>query len=364
VGCDVSDTESAIVITVPGPVQEEQVSTVPVVLEVLEGCAPAAEREAAARGTARLVSPTELVLETEDLGAVRSLRCVVAAYRRLRFPARRPRELLETSVQQRIAETVAELRRQRPRERFTGVRLRAAGADSTDMQRLEAEIAEHAGLPVDPEGDLVVRVRRATGEGPAAWEVLIRLTARPLATRPWRTGRYPGAVNATIAASVLEALDVRAEDSLLDMTFGTGTFLIEQLHRVAPQRAVGVDLDADALAIAELHQRQARCKGRIKWLQGDVRDEPLAGRFTRFVTNPPWGTLLGEHEENEDLLTDLLARARELATPDARLAVLTHEIARMERVLEKRAAGWTPDGPPTRYFQKGHHPRLWILERR
>jgi 23S rRNA G2445 N2-methylase RlmL len=217
---------------------------------------------------------------------------------------------------------------------------------------------------VDPEGDLVVRVRRATGEGPAAWEVLIRLTARPLATRPWRTGRYPGAVNATIAASVLEALDVRAEDSLLDMTCGSGTFLIEQLHRVAPQRAVGVDLDADALAIAELHQRQARCKGRIKWLQGDVRDEPLAGRFTRFVTNPPWGTLLGEHEENEDLLTDLLARARELATPDARLAVLTHEIARMERVLEKRAAGWTPDGPPTRYFQKGHHPRLWILERR
>ena len=56
------------------------------------------------------------------------------------------------------------------------------------------------------------------------------------------------------------------------------------------------------------------------------------------------------------------ARAAELAAPGARLGVLTHEITRMQRVLEQRAAGWRRVGEH-RFFQKGHHPRLFLLER-
>ena len=55
-------------------------------------------------------------------------------------------------------------------------------------------------------------------------------------------------------------------------------------------------------------------------------------------------------------------RAAELAAPGARLGVLTHEITRMQRVLEQRAAGWRRVGEH-RFFQKGHHPRLFLLER-
>jgi tRNA (guanine6-N2)-methyltransferase len=330
------------------------------VLEVLEGCGASALEEARELGSARIVGPTELTLRTEDLDAVRSLRRVVAASTGLTVPARRPRELLETSVQQRTGELLEEIRRQRPRQRFHGLRLEAAGAHTPDMRRLADALAEQAELPVAEDGDLVVRVRK--GAAPVTWQLLLRTTPRPLATRAWRTVNYPGAVNATVAATVLDLLQVGAEDSLLDMTCGSGTFLVEQLHDVAPARAVGVDLDPAALDAARRHQRAARRKGRIDWIEGDVRTVALEPGFTRLLTNPPWGTLHGEHESNEELLAELLRRAAELAAVRARLGVLTHEITRMHRVLETSPAGWRPVGEH-RFFQKGHHPRLFLLER-
>lgn len=331
------------------------------VLEVLEGCAASALAEARELGAVRTVSATELALRTDDLDAVRSLRRVVAASTSLTVPARRPRELLETSVQQRLAELLEDLRRQRPRQVFHGLRLEAAGAGTPEMRRLATALAELADLPVDDaDGDLVARVRR--GASPGTWQVLLRATPRPLATRAWREVDYPGAVNATIAATVLDLLDVGAEDSFLDMTCGSGTFLVEQLHRAAPARAVGVDLAPAALDAARRHQRAARRRGGIDWIEGDVLTAELEGGFTRLVTNPPWGTLHGEHESNEDLLAALLERAAELAAPGARLGVLTHEITRMRRVLEQRSAGWRRIGEH-RFFQKGHHPRLFLLER-
>lgn len=331
------------------------------VLEVLEGCADSALAEASALGPARAVTATELSLTTADLDAVRSLRRVVAASTALTVPARRPRELLETSVQQRLGALLEDLRRQRPRQTFHGLRLEAAGADTPDMRRLADALAELAGLPVDGEdGDLVARVRR--GAEPGTWQVLLRTTPRPLATRSWREVDYPGAVNATIAATVLDLLGIGEEDEVLDMTCGSGTFLVEQLHLAVPARAVGVDLDPAAIDAARRHQRAARRRGRIDWVVGDVRTADLGSGFTRILSNPPWGTLHGEHSENEQLLTDLLDRAAELAAPRARLGVLTHEITRMHRVLEQAPAGWRPVGEH-RFFQKGHHPRLFLLER-
>lgn len=331
------------------------------VLETLEGCGPLAAREAAQLGEVREVSPTELRLAAEDLVGIRSLRRTVAAYAAVTVPsARRPRELLETSVMQRVDALLGEIGRVRPRPRFHGLRLAAAGAGTPDMLRIAERVAEGAGVGLDEEGDLLVRVRRAVdGSG---WEILLRTTARPLSTRAWRTVNYPGAVNATVAAAVMDLLEVGPEDALLDMTCGSGTLLIEQLHSVAPARAVGVDLAPAALEAAQAHQRAARRRGRIDWILGDVRTVELEGGFTRVVSNPPWGTLHGDHGTNQQLLTDLLERAHALAAPGARMGVLTHEISRMHAVLEGTRL-WTPR-TEHRFFQKGHHPRLFLLERR
>lgn len=330
------------------------------VLEVLDGCGGSALREAGRLGPARQVTPTELSLVTDDLDAVRGLRRVVAASSGLTVRARRPRELLETSVQQQLGELLADIGRQRPRQRFHGLRLEAAGSETPDMRRIAEAIAELAEVEVAEDGDLVVRVRRGAPEH--TWQILLRTTPRPLSTRPWRTVNYPGAVNGTIAATVLDLLEVGSEDSVLDMTCGSGTFLIEQLHDVAPARALGVDLDPSAIEAAQQHQRTARRKGRVEWIAGDVLTTEIEPGFTRILTNPPWGTLHGDHESNEQLLADLLARAAQLAAPQARLGVLTHEITRMQQVLENADSGWRPVDEH-RFFQKGHHPRLFLLER-
>ncbi|MFC0674778.1 methyltransferase [Brachybacterium hainanense] len=335
--------------------------TYDLVLETLEGCGPSAQREAAALGDVSIISPTELRLRTTDLAGSRALRRVVAVHAAVSIPARRPRELLETSVMQRVGELLGRIRRTAPRPDFHGVRLAAAGADTPDMRRILDQISELAALPVDEDdGDLLVRVRRSADR--SGWELLLRTTARPLATRAWRTVNYPGAVNATIAAAVLDLLEIGPEDALLDMTCGSGTLLLEQLHAAAPARAVGVDISAVAIDAARQHQRAARRRGRIDWIVGDVLSQPLEGDFTRIVTNPPWGTLHGEHSTNEQLLEDLLRRAHQLAAPGARLGVLTHEIARMHAVLDRQGS-WQPRREH-RFFQKGHHPRLFLLEHR
>lgn len=329
------------------------------VLEVLEGCADSALAEASELGASAIRSSTELALRTADLDAVRALRRTVSAYTDLTVPARRPRELLDTAVQQRLAAVLEQIGRQRPRQRFRGLRLAAAGSDTPDMQRLGEALAELAGVPLDPEGDLLVRVRRGPQQ-PGTWQVLIRTTPRPLATRAWRTVNYPGAVNATIAATVLDRLEIDSTDSMLDMTCGSGTFPVEQLHAQAPARLVGVDLDPAAIDAAQAHQRAARRRGRIDWVTGDVLTQPLEGGFTRIVTNPPWGTLHGEHTSNQLLLAQLLDRAAVLAAPHARLGVLTHEIRRMHEVLAARKCPWALIDEH-RFFQKGHHPRLFLL---
>lgn len=331
------------------------------VLEVLEGCAAAALAEASSLGTAAEVSATELTLRTEDLDAVRSLRHVVSASLAVAVPARRPRELLETSVQQRLQEQWEAIARQRPRQRFHGLRLEAAGSGTEEMRRIARSLGDLTGLGLDDEGgDLVARVRRIRSPQPG-WQVLLRTTPRPLATRAWRTVNYPGAVNATIAATVLELMDVGAQDALLDMTCGSGTFLIEQQLRAAPRRAVGIDLEETALHAARAHQRAARARGRIDWVHGDVRTADVEGGFTRILSNPPWGTLHGEHETNQQLLTELMQRAAQLAAPDARLGILTHEIRRMHAALEAPGQPWRLRSEH-RFFQKGHHPRLFDLE--
>lgn len=337
-----------------------------VALEVLDGCAPFAQAEASRLGDVALVGPTELRLRTTRLPEVRQLRRVVSAYVSESVPARRPRELLETSFMRRLGDRIDQLRHLKPRTGpFTAVRLAAAGADTPDMRRLAEEIAERAGLPVDEdEGDLLVRVRRAaTAQDSARWEVLIRMTPRPLSTRAWRVIDYPGAVNATIAASVLDLMEIGTQDAVLDMTCGSGTFLVEQSFLTAPDRAVGVDLSEAAIAAARAHQRAARRKGRIDWVTGDVLTTELEGGFTRLLANPPWGELHGEHATNQELLAALLERAAQLAAPGARLGILTHEITRMHAVARDPQSRWELRDEH-RFFQKGHHPRLFRFDLR
>ena len=81
-------------------------------------------------------------------------------------------------------------------------RFDAAGATSSGFRRLAEALAASTGLRHDQDdGDLVLRFRRAVGRADG-WDVLVRLSTRPLSDRPWRVRNLPGAANATIAAAM------------------------------------------------------------------------------------------------------------------------------------------------------------------
>jgi hypothetical protein len=84
------------------------------------------------------------------------------------------------------------------------------------------------------------------------------------------------------------------------------------------------------------------------------------GPYDVLLADPPWGTLVGDHTANEALYATLLERAHRAAAPGARMAVLTHEIRLMERCLDRARGLWEPEGV-TRVYQKGHHPRIYLL---
>lgn len=65
-------------------------------------------------------------------------------------PERRPSGLLATEVTRQVHDALDLLARQRPRVRFAGLRLEAAGSDTPLMLRVAEEVAALAGVPVDP----------------------------------------------------------------------------------------------------------------------------------------------------------------------------------------------------------------------
>jgi len=290
------------------------------------------------------------------------LRTIVAAFAVLTFPVPRPRSLTSGEYLPRIVETIRAVRELDPVPRPASFRFDAAGHGSAGFRRLAEELAGATGLPHDQDdGDLVLRFRRAA-ERPDGWDVLVRLSTRPLSDRPWRVRNFPGAANATVAAAMARLTRPRPEDRVANLLCGSGTLLVERLLAGPARLAVGVDRDRAVLEDCRQNLAAAGLGDRALLLACDVADDAwLAhGPYDVLLADPPWGTLVGDHAANQNLYAALLERAHRAAAPGARLAVLTHEIRLMERCLDRARGLWEPEGV-TRVYQKGHHPRIYLL---
>lgn len=323
------------------------------------------------RGTVRQVPGRKDAVELEldgPLADVRRLRTAVAAFVVLRFDVPRPRSLTSGDHLRRIVDAVYSSLRVAGSSSF---RFEAAGSDSSVFQRLADEIARATGLRYAPEdGELVLRVRRGTAPRDAGadpgWDVLVRVGPRPLSARTWRAADFPGAANATIAAAMTRLAGVRAEDRVLNLMCGSGTLLIERLLAGPAAAAVGVDLAPEALDAARRNVEAAGLTRAVRLVQGDATTPAdladLGGPFDLVLADPPWGTLHGSHDTNAALHADLLRAAHAVTAPGARLAVLTHEITRMTAAVAASSDLWR-QRDEVRVFAKGHHPRIWVLDR-
>ena len=298
-----------------------------------------------------------------DWARLLDLRTIVAPFLVLSFPVPRPRSLTSGEYFPQIMDAVRLVQRINPETPKT-FRIDAAGSESAGFQRLASQLEEATGLPQVPEeGQLLLRFRRSpVTEG---WDVLVRLSSRPLSSRAWRVANLPGAVNATIAAAMTQLTSPRPGDRVANLMCGSGTLLIERL-RAAPARfAVALDSEPGAVQCCAENLDAAGLRGRVTLLQADIAEPDWAGAgpFDVLLADPPWGTLMGQHQTNASLHALLLDRAHAVAAPGARLAVLTHEVRIMERCLAEARSQWE-SGQTLRVFQKGHHPRIYLLTRR
>lgn len=91
---------------------------------------------------------------------------------------------------------------------------------------------------------------------------------------------------------VAAALAGRPAPLIVDVGTGTGAIALALAHRLPGARVIGIDLSADALAVARSNGARLGLADRIDWLRGDALD-PLAGRVGRggadaICANPPY----------------------------------------------------------------------------
>ncbi|WP_245895899.1 methyltransferase domain-containing protein [Deinococcus irradiatisoli] len=344
-----------------------------------------------------------------DPARLTRLRGSVAVYRIKTFDVPRPKALLG---HQQLGDLAAFLRPVIAYGGHQSFRLSAAGRESATMRRLAEELESLLGVPHHPEeGELLIRLRPtenpnriieklpperfAASRGPrtaasgrfprrdgrqewnvpddeaepevepeqrfeTGWDVLARLTPRPLSARPWRVCNMAGGLNATIAFAVFKLAGVREQDRIFNPMSGSGTLLIER-DLLGPSAAlVGVDTDPDAVRCAQ--QNIEAAKRQIEVAQVDALETGLPPRsFDLIVADLPWGDAITVRGGNEALYTAFLKEMHRLCSRQGRLVVLTHELKLFERLLTEQDRWHAHE--LFQVYSGGHHPKAYLLSK-
>jgi len=298
-----------------------------------------------------------------DMRALLELRQTAAVYLIQRYSVPRPRGLLGHEHFQKLLKQIQTVQNLHPAGTFRTFRISAAGQDSSVFARIKEEISRQTGLIYEPEeAELFLRVRPSTAKM-GGWEVLVRLSPRPLSARAWRICDMEGALNATVASAMIEMTLPKSRDRFLNLMCGSGTLLIERLARCPASLSVGCDIDASVLECARQNIGASGYEGDIQLLQADATRLPFPScSFDVLCADLPWGQLVGSHEQNVSLYPSVLTEAARVAVPGTRAVMLTHEVTLFESLLSTYAALWTLKNV-IRVFQGGLHPRIYCLLR-
>jgi 23S rRNA G2445 N2-methylase RlmL len=298
-----------------------------------------------------------------NLGALLALRTVHNAYLAQAFPVPRPRALLGDANLSVLRAGIDEVMGLWPPGTFATLRFSAAGAESVVMQRLCALLSSTTGLPVvTAEGDLEVRVRR-TSDGAGGWEVLIRLSPRPLSARAWRVCNMPGAVHAPTARAMVLLSRPQPHDVFLNLACGSGTLLVERVDAAPAHRVIGCDTSPAARACASRNIAASKLSGGTEVYPWDARALPLPEHSVdALCCSLPYGHRVGSHEQNVQLYPMLLREAARVARCGARLVLLTQEVQLLSHAVPQDVV-WEVE-QSTRVWQGGLYPALVVLHRR
>lgn len=284
------------------------------------------------------------------------LKTAVAVYVCDNYVVPRPKALLGHEHFSRILKTIGFVRKNMdtPCKTFY---LSAAGSDSSVMERIKSEIASETGLIVAEQGDILLRIRR-TQHG---WDVLTRLTNRPLATREWRVCNMEGALNAPVAHAMIWLSRPKPDDRFLNITCGSGTLLIERCGHSQSRWVVGCDINTDALKCASDNIAQAGYNHLVTLFQADATHMPMKDNLADVIcADLPFGQLVGSHAENVRSYPLIFAEIERLLAPNGRAIIITHEIKLMQSLIPKVKLTLKNQ---YQIVQRGLHPCVYVFKK-
>ncbi|WP_433516964.1 methyltransferase domain-containing protein [Nonomuraea sp. CA-143628] len=170
-----------------------------------------------------------------------------------------------------------------------------------------AELARPLGLPYHSRRD-----GRVPPEGSTAWRVTVedeqavialRVPARPLHRRPYKTQSIPGTLHPPVAAAMAGLARLDRARTVLDPCCGAGTTLIEARALAPHARLIGFDHDPHNVHVSTANANRAAADANanangngarvtadaIAWGVADAGRIPLPdGSVDRVLVNPPW----------------------------------------------------------------------------
>lgn len=336
--------------------------------DVLPGLKPFLEQEIVERfgKKARIIKDNDneaVRLEfSGELADLLGLRVAAAVYDLESFDIRGPNALLKDNNFVRIVTAIKKAEALHEPGAFKSFRFSAAGHTTQVFKDLRKDIALVTGLKYeDDDGEMLLRVRPAV-IARDGWEVLVRLSPRPLSARLWRVVDMPGALNATIAAAMVMLTDPKPSDRFINLMSGSGTLLIERGLASPAEKIMGVDNDDKAIGASIKNIRAAGLGQTIKAMKMNVSALHLPdGGFNKLCADLPWGQLIGSSEENKELYPIVLTEAARVAVLGADFIVLTHDMALFERVVRQQE-DWILK-QEIQVLQGGQHPKIYHLRR-
>lgn len=290
------------------------------------------------------------------------LKTVISLYGTITLPIPRPRGILGHEHLTKTLRLIKQITDLYSYGTFHSWHLAAAGSHTNVMERIRRTISDELGMKHDHSGgDLLVRLRPAShGKG---WDVLVRLTPRPLATRSWRVVNYAGALNASVAAAMLKLLPMRSAEVCLNIACGSGTILIEAHTDGRFAKLIGVDHQREALAMSLQNWQAAGYTSSFDLCQADIQVLPFADvSVDCVIADLPFGQLTGSHSENIKLYPTVLKEVARITRTKGNFLIITHEVRLMERILSEQA--WWYPKHERRVTLSGLHPGIYLLERR
>jgi ubiquinone/menaquinone biosynthesis C-methylase UbiE len=300
--------------------------------------------------------------DTRRLDAVST---VLAVHAVVHIDAARPSALLGHENFATITRLSREIIHALPDGSFKTVHLSAAGAESTTLRRFTAELASELRLEsADGPAHLEMALRRA--EARAGWELLIRLTPKPLSARAWRVCDYPGALNATVASAMVRLTNTKADDIFLNVCCGSGTFLAERARLGSFDRAIGIDISPAAIACARRNLQFTEASG-IELSLADARCLPLpAASVSAIVADLPFAMLQGDPATNRLLYPGIFSEAARVSRKDSAFALISTQRRLVGDVLSTQSADWSVSETIglKLSFERGYiTPSIYVLRR-